>query len=392
MGFQPDNGKSRIGLCGSAPYSFAQYGSDHSRRAAMANNYFQPWGTALLPGNILVIGDQGGKFIFTLPIIPGGVPSCSAGNCSPTATPGSNNANAATLILLSMTKRPNTVAADKFGNIYFTEDSGGLPGALHDSRRRHADSFRHGFAYRSRRSEPRQRHRRCDGREWKCLRRRFEGRCVHDSESIGNPEHSGRSSPDDRCLLLAASAWTRCADSFMSHRPNGTYAMVSFNTRAAWSNGRWHAHIAGDYRHLYLQCGARRRRSIVIEEAGATTPDFTIASGGTCKAGTAYAAGSTCTVNVTLNPHAAGSVSAKLLMLDGSGNVLASMPLSGIGNGTGDSALARRTQWNDRQRVEDAQPGCGRCSGQTSISRTPDSAQCRCTRRDRAPRPRLEQD
>ena len=38
-------------------------------------------------------------------------------------------------------------------------------------------------------------------------------------------------------------------------------------------------------------------------------------------------------MNVTLNPHAAGSVSAKLLMLDGSGNLLASMALSGIGSG-----------------------------------------------------------
>ena len=79
--------------------------------------------------------------------------------------------------------------------------------------------------------------------------------------------------------------------------------------------------------------GSATPGSIVIEEAGAKTPDFTIASGGTCKTGTAYAANSSCSVNVTLNPHAAGSVSAKLLMLDGSGNVLASMPLSGVGYG-----------------------------------------------------------
>ena len=35
-----------------------------------------------------------------------------------------------------MTKFGNIDGGDKFGNIYFTEDSGGLPGALHDSGRR----------------------------------------------------------------------------------------------------------------------------------------------------------------------------------------------------------------------------------------------------------------
>jgi sugar lactone lactonase YvrE len=74
--------------------------------------------------------------------------------------------------------------------------------------------------------------------------------------------------------------------------------------------------------------------SFVIDEAGAANADFTVASSGTCKAGTAYAAQSSCTVNVTLSPHAAGAVDAKLLMLDSSGNVLAAMPLSGTGVGS----------------------------------------------------------
>ena len=51
-------------------------------------------------------------------------------------------------------------------------------------------------------------------------------------------------------------------------------------------------------------------------------------------AGTAYAAQSGCTVNVTLSPNAAGNVSAKLLMLDGSNNILASLTLQETGTGS----------------------------------------------------------
>lgn len=68
-----------------------------------------------------------------------------------------------------------------------------------------------------------------------------------------------------------------------------------------------------------------------IEESGSTTPDFAVASGGTCATGTAYAAQGTCSVNVTLSPHAAGSLSGKLLMLDAQNNILASIGLYGVG-------------------------------------------------------------
>ena len=70
--------------------------------------------------------------------------------------------------------------------------------------------------------------------------------------------------------------------------------------------------------------------SIEILETGATT-DFTVLSGGTCKANTYYAAGSTCTVEVALNSQTIGNVSGKLELLDGSSNILASLSLSGMG-------------------------------------------------------------
>src|SRR6185312_1321909 len=80
--------------------------------------------------------------------------------------------------------------------------------------------------------------------------------------------------------------------------------------------------------------------SFAIVEAGAATPDFLLAAGGTCAAGTAYAAKSGCTQNVTLSPHAAGIVSAKLVVVDASGNVLGSMVLHGTGTGSAIQVLA----------------------------------------------------
>jgi sugar lactone lactonase YvrE len=71
--------------------------------------------------------------------------------------------------------------------------------------------------------------------------------------------------------------------------------------------------------------------SIVVEEAGLNPTDFAVATGGSCQTGQAYSAGASCMVNVTLNPHVAGGVSAKLLVKDGSGNVLASTVLHGTG-------------------------------------------------------------
>ncbi len=323
-------GNPASGLCGSAPYSFAQYGLI-TPVAPMANNYFQPWGTALLPGNVLVIGDQGGKFIFTLPIIPGGVPSCSAGNCSPTATPGSNNANAATPILLSMTKRPNTVAADKFGNIYFTEDSGGLPGAYMipagdtliptdtDSRIVRVDPNLANLT----------------GVATDANGNVYVGDSKAGVYMIPNP--SGTPNTAGAILLTALpAAGGVSVDSTrgLIYIPssNNTFAMVSFNSALLGATAVGTPTSPATTVNFTFDA-AETPGAIVIQESGATTPDFTIASGGTCKTGTAYAAGSSCNVNVTLSPNAAGAVSAKLLMLDGSGNVLASMPLSGVGNG-----------------------------------------------------------
>jgi hypothetical protein len=81
----------------------------------------------------------------------------------------------------------------------------------------------------------------------------------------------------------------------------------------------------------YAFSGSVTPASFVVEEAGLNPADFVIATGGNCQAGYSYSAGANCYVNVTLNPHVAGGVSAKLLVIDGSGNVLSSIVLHGTG-------------------------------------------------------------
>lgn len=74
--------------------------------------------------------------------------------------------------------------------------------------------------------------------------------------------------------------------------------------------------------------------SFAIEEDGTTTADFAVSSGGSCKGGTTYALGDFCTINVAADPLSAGSVSAKLLMLDSSNNIMASTSLHSVGVGS----------------------------------------------------------
>jgi sugar lactone lactonase YvrE len=81
----------------------------------------------------------------------------------------------------------------------------------------------------------------------------------------------------------------------------------------------------------YAFSGSVTPASFVVEEAGLNPADFVIAAGGNCQVGYTYSAGNSCFANVTLNPHVAGGVSAKLLVLDASGNVLSSIVLHGTG-------------------------------------------------------------
>ena len=336
-GFATLNASTNTGpdQCGIAPFSFARYNLV-TPVAPETVNYIQPWGLATLPNNVLVIGSQTGpNWIFTLPVVyaPSPAAGCSAdGNCSPTATPGTDNASAATLILLSMTKRPNSVAADKFGNIYFVEDTNGLPGAyMIPAGETNVPSDTSSSIVRVDPNLP----------SVTAVATDAYGN-VYISDSTEGvfmvPNPSG--TPNTAAAVILTSVPATGQVSVDSTRgilyvptTSGGLTKVVFNAAELGSTATGAA-AATSESVLFSFSGAVTPGSFVTQEAGAATPDFTIASGGTCAAGTAYAAQSSCTVNVTLSPTAAGNVSAKLVMLNASGNTLASISLQGIGTGS----------------------------------------------------------
>jgi len=73
--------------------------------------------------------------------------------------------------------------------------------------------------------------------------------------------------------------------------------------------------------------------SMTVVTQGAAGLDFADAGTGTCKAGTDYAAGDTCTVKVSFTPKYAGARYGAAELLDGSGKVLAIGYLQGTGVG-----------------------------------------------------------
>jgi len=73
--------------------------------------------------------------------------------------------------------------------------------------------------------------------------------------------------------------------------------------------------------------------STTVVTQGATGLDFTDAGTGTCKAGTAYGSGATCTINVSFSPKLTGTRYGAANLLDGSGNVLATGYVQGTGVG-----------------------------------------------------------
>jgi sugar lactone lactonase YvrE len=73
--------------------------------------------------------------------------------------------------------------------------------------------------------------------------------------------------------------------------------------------------------------------STAVVTQGATGLDFADAGTGTCKAGIAYGAGTTCTVDVSFTPKFAGTRYGAAKLLDGSGKVIATGYVQGAGVG-----------------------------------------------------------
>jgi hypothetical protein len=73
--------------------------------------------------------------------------------------------------------------------------------------------------------------------------------------------------------------------------------------------------------------------SIAVVTQGSTGLDFADSGTGTCKAGTTYTAGNTCTVYVSFTPKFAGTRYGAAKLLDGSGNVIVTGYVQGTGVG-----------------------------------------------------------
>ena len=73
--------------------------------------------------------------------------------------------------------------------------------------------------------------------------------------------------------------------------------------------------------------------SIVVRSGGITSMDFASAGTGTCKAGTAYAAAATCTVNVTFTPQASGARMGAVVLQNTGGTPIATAYIYGTGVG-----------------------------------------------------------
>jgi hypothetical protein len=85
--------------------------------------------------------------------------------------------------------------------------------------------------------------------------------------------------------------------------------------------------------------------SVAVLTTGVTGLDFASVSGTTCTA-TTYSSATTCVVNVTFKPAAAGLRIGAVVLADGSGNALAAVPLFGTGTGpqVGYLGAAKTTQ------------------------------------------------
>jgi hypothetical protein len=302
------------------PYGFTEGGTP-----AVSPGYFQPWAIAIDPNNNVLISDNNSNnFIFTLPVIGTGV----------TSTPGS--AGQSSFAILSLSARAQSIAEDKFGNIYFVEETdqkAPLPGVLMIPAGSNNVASDAGLT----RVDP-----------------NLPAVSGVTTDAAGNlyisdskdgvffvPNPSGTPQTSAAVLLTPLPAYGQVSVDltrnilWVPSQQSGSEVIskVSFNAAKLGSTATG-APATTSQSVLFGFNSAETPGSFVIQEAGATTPDFVIASGGTCVGGTAYAALSGCSVNVTLSPNAAGNVSAKLLVLDASSNVLGSITLQGTGTGS----------------------------------------------------------
>ncbi len=280
-------------------------------------NYFQSAGLAINDNGIMAVATENGcgVEIFTVPI------------------DASGTFGAATAIVSSMKQRAKTIAIDDAGNISFNEDSGGVTGAAFIPAGTTGLTSDAGLA----RIDPGL------GNVQGVATDRAGNVYVADGSAgvylvpfvLGAPNPAqaillttataqGNASIDQAhgILFLPISSWNGFKDVVKIYLNR-----LEFGAAAVGSTSVTPATV------YYSFSGSVTPNSFAIQEAG-SAGDFAVASGGTCSTGSAYAANSSCTVNVNFIPHTVGGVSATLAMLDASGNVLATTILHGVGQGS----------------------------------------------------------
>ena len=317
------NGNASTALCpkGSgtpaAPYGFACGDTPNT-----SPYYFQPWAITIDPNNnVLVTSQNSGNFMFTMPVIGTGI--------------GSTTTQVNSLIITGMSARVQSVAEDKFGNMYVVEETdqkAPLPGVLMIPAGSTGLTSDAGLA----RVDPNLPA--VTGVTTDANGNLYVSDSTQGVYFIPNPSGTPQTSAAVNLTSLPANGqvsidWAR-GIMYVPNNQNGQmiYA-VTFNYAALGSV----AVGSSSATPATIMFGFNTNETInnpVVYQAANSTTDFAIASTGTCKGGTSYTAGSGCSVNVTLKPLVAGAVSGKLLFLDNGGNTLAAMPLSGTGIGS----------------------------------------------------------
>ena len=304
------------------PPSWAQYGLFGSLPGS-ENNYIQPWAAAIGEGpfaNQMVIGTQDGNGIFVLPV--------NGAWSNPTAPSGQVTG----YVLYGTTKRPISIAVDPSGNIYFVEDSGGLPGVYEipygttnltsDAGLQRVDnnlpnvtgviSDAVGNLYVS------------DGNDGVFM--------VPNPNPIagGTPDTSAQVmlspvpaqgevaiDPARKILYLGTTQVQKAALT-----TTAPYALQSFTladvAKVGINYAEFGASPVGTTTVTSLPVdfafnAAVTPDRVVVMENGQSSNDFAISSE-SCAMQNAYAAGSSCSVNLTMTPNAVGNVSAELLL------------------------------------------------------------------------------
>jgi hypothetical protein len=304
------------------PEAFAQYGiTDLSGNGI---GYFQPWAVAIGNNSDLIVGEQGGSLgaaVMTMSVT-GAWSAPVHGDW--TAVPAQG-----------LSARAIAVAVDPENNIFFVEDSGGLPGVLEIP----ASAT---TPYTSDAALPR-----VDPMlpAVKGVITDAAGNLyISDLQTgvVEVPNPSGTPQTASAILLSGVPAGGQVAiDSARNvmyvpttqSQPNGQadVAKVGFGY-AEFGSSTVGTTAAGGSNVVFGFNGAVTPASFAIVEDGVHAQDFAII-GGTCTTGVAYASGKSCLQNLSFTPTAVGNISAKLLMLDAKGNILASMVLHGIGAG-----------------------------------------------------------